>query len=53
MEDPLPREEIEEKFLANARLVLPAERARTVLALVRELERVKAITDLTNLLAPH
>lgn len=53
MEDPLPRGELEEKFLANARLVLPKERARTVLSLLRDLERVQAITDLTNLLAPH
>jgi 2-methylcitrate dehydratase PrpD len=51
-EDPLPPEEIEAKFRANARLRLPPERAAQIIAAVSCLEQLPNITSLTDLLNP-
>jgi 2-methylcitrate dehydratase PrpD len=52
LEDPLPPEEIESKFRANAQLRLPPERADQIIATVRCLEELPNITSLTDLLKP-
>jgi 2-methylcitrate dehydratase PrpD len=52
LEDPLPPEEIEEKFRANARLALSAANVERVLELVRQLERLPAISALADQLTP-
>jgi 2-methylcitrate dehydratase PrpD len=51
-EDPVPREEIVEKFLALAAGPLGAGRAREVVRVVEEAERLEDVRDLTALLAP-
>jgi len=47
-EEPLPPEEIEEKFRANARLALPAVRVEEIVNRTRSLEDLPAITLLTE-----
>jgi len=49
-EDPLPPEEIEAKFRANARLALSAERAGAILDSMRRLEQLPSIRTLADLL---
>jgi 2-methylcitrate dehydratase PrpD len=51
-EDPLPPEEIEEKFRANARLALPAEKVAAVLDSTLRLEQLQSIGMLADLLNP-
>jgi 2-methylcitrate dehydratase PrpD len=51
-EDPVPGEEIVEKFLALAAGPLGAARARDVVRVVEETERLEDVRDLTALLAP-
>ncbi|MDP2603842.1 MAG: MmgE/PrpD family protein [Deltaproteobacteria bacterium] len=51
-EDPLPPEEIEKKFRANAGLALSAEKIEQIMATARRLEQVSAISALTDLLSP-
>ena len=51
-EDPLPPEEIEAKFRANARLALADSRIEEVLKLVQRLEQLPAISRLTEALIP-
>ena len=51
-EDPLPPEEIESKFRANAQLRLPAARADQIVAAVNRLEQLAEIRSLTDLLKP-
>jgi 2-methylcitrate dehydratase PrpD len=51
-EDPLPPEEIEAKFRANASLRLPPERADQIIEAVARLEELPIITSLTDLLKP-
>ncbi|HWP60881.1 MAG TPA: MmgE/PrpD family protein [Candidatus Acidoferrales bacterium] len=51
LEDPLPPEEIEGKFRANAALAVSRQRAEQIMTAVRNLEAVPAITDLSRLLA--
>jgi 2-methylcitrate dehydratase PrpD len=50
MEDPLPPEEIEEKFRANARLALPVERGEKIIDAVSHLEELPSIAPLAELL---
>ncbi len=50
--DPVPREEVVEKFVGLASAPLGAERAREVVRLVDQAETVKDVRDLTALLAP-
>ena len=50
LEDPLPPEEIEEKFRANARLALPQESGEKIIDAVRRLEQLPSIGTLTELL---
>lgn len=52
LEDPLPPQEIEEKFRANARLALPPASVETILELVGRLEQLPAIARLTDPLTP-
>jgi 2-methylcitrate dehydratase PrpD len=52
LEDPLPPGEIEEKFRANARLALPVKKVERILDHVKQLERLPAITQLTDHLMP-
>jgi 2-methylcitrate dehydratase PrpD len=52
LEDPLPPQEIEEKFRANARLALPAAKVERILDNVRQLERLPAIAQLTDQMMP-
>ena len=51
LEDPLPPAEIEAKFHANASLALGRKKAEQIVAAVKNLETLEAITDLTRLLA--
>ena len=51
-EDPLPPQEIEEKFRANARLALPKTKVERISETVRQLERLPAISQLTDHLVP-
>ena len=51
-EDPVPAEEIVEKFLALGAGPLGAARARDVARVVEEAERLEDVRDLTALLAP-
>ena len=51
-EDPLPPEEIEAKFRANARLALADSRIGEVLKLMQRLEQLPAISRLTEALIP-
>jgi 2-methylcitrate dehydratase PrpD len=50
LEQPLPPDEIEAKFRANARLALSRERAELVMAAVKRLEELPAIGALSDLL---
>ena len=52
LEDPLPPEEIEEKFRANARLALPPARVEQIVQLTRRLEEIPAVALLTEALVP-
>jgi 2-methylcitrate dehydratase PrpD len=52
LEDPLPPGEIEEKFRANARLALSAEKVERILVNVKQLERLPAIAQLTDQMMP-
>jgi 2-methylcitrate dehydratase PrpD len=51
-EDPLPPEEIESKFRANAQLRLPPGRADQIVAAVNRLEELAEIRSLMDLLEP-
>jgi 2-methylcitrate dehydratase PrpD len=51
-EDPLPPEEIEAKFCANAQLALDENRVEEVVKLVQRLERLPTISILTETLIP-
>jgi 2-methylcitrate dehydratase PrpD len=51
-EDPLPPEEIAEKFRANAGLALSADRVAAILDSVRRLEQLSSIGALCDLLSP-
>jgi len=51
-ESPLPPEEIEEKFRANALLALPAAKVERIVDTVRRLEQLSSLTALTELLIP-
>jgi hypothetical protein len=50
--DPVPREEVVEKFVALVSDVLGADRARAVVEIVDRAETLKDVRDLTALLAP-
>jgi 2-methylcitrate dehydratase PrpD len=52
LEDPLAPGEIEEKFRANARLALTADRVEAILDSVRRLEQLPSIGTLSDLLSP-
>jgi 2-methylcitrate dehydratase PrpD len=49
LEDPLPPEEIEAKFRANALLALTKKKADEIIAAVTRLEVVESVADLTRL----
>jgi 2-methylcitrate dehydratase PrpD len=51
-EDPLPPQEIESKFRANAQLRLPPARAEEIVVAVNRLEELPKITSITELLKP-
>ena len=51
LEDPLPPAEIEEKFRANAALALTDRKAEKIVAMVKNLETLASVSDLTRLLA--
>jgi len=51
LEDPLPPAEIEEKFRANAALALTDKKAEQIVAALKNLETLGAVTDLTRLFA--
>jgi 2-methylcitrate dehydratase PrpD len=51
-EDPLPPEEIAEKFRANARLALAPDRVDALLDSMRRLEQLETVETLSNLLSP-
>jgi 2-methylcitrate dehydratase PrpD len=51
-EDPLPPEEAEAKFRANASLRLPPERVDQIIEAVARLEEMPNVTSLTDLLKP-
>jgi 2-methylcitrate dehydratase PrpD len=51
-ESPLPPEEIEQKFRANARLALPVDTVDRIVDAVKRLEQLRSITVLTDLLSP-
>jgi len=51
-EDPLPPEEIEAKFRANARLAVAGSRIEEVIKLVQGIEQLPAISRLTEALIP-
>jgi 2-methylcitrate dehydratase PrpD len=50
LESPLPPEEIEQKFRANSRLALPAEKLERIIDSVQKLEHLASITALGDLL---
>jgi 2-methylcitrate dehydratase PrpD len=52
LEEPLPPEEMEEKFRANASLALPINKVDGIVDAVRHLEELSLIRDLTELLSP-
>jgi 2-methylcitrate dehydratase PrpD len=52
LESPLPPEEIEEKFRANARLALSEAQLDLVVESVKRLEQLSSITALSDLLSP-
>ena len=47
-QNPATREEIERKFIRLASSVLPEEEARTIVAIVNDLERVNKVTELVD-----
>jgi 2-methylcitrate dehydratase PrpD len=49
---PLPPEDIEEKFRANASLAISAEKAEEIIAAVRGLDSLPKIETLADLLVP-
>jgi 2-methylcitrate dehydratase PrpD len=51
-ESPLPPEEIEAKFRANARLALAERQLDLIVKSVKTLERLASITALSDLLSP-
>jgi 2-methylcitrate dehydratase PrpD len=51
-EDPLPPDEVAEKFRANARLALPESRVAAILDSVRRLEQLPSIGTISDLLSP-
>jgi 2-methylcitrate dehydratase PrpD len=52
LESPLPPEEIEQKFRANATLALAAEKVERIVDSVEKLEHLASITALSDLLDP-
>jgi 2-methylcitrate dehydratase PrpD len=52
-ESPLPPEEIEEKFRANARLALPEAQLDVIINSVKRLDELPSVTALTDLLEPR
>jgi 2-methylcitrate dehydratase PrpD len=52
LENPLPPQEVEEKFRANARLALPASRVDDIVDTVNRLEQLAGISILTEKLIP-
>jgi hypothetical protein len=48
----LPPEEVEAKFRANARLVLPEGQLDLIIKSVKTLEQLESITALSDLLSP-
>ncbi len=50
LESPLPPEEIEEKFRANAGFALPERKVEKIVSAVRKLERLKSVRELAKLL---
>jgi 2-methylcitrate dehydratase PrpD len=53
LESPLPPEEIEEKFRANARRALPEEKVQAIVDTVRQLEQLSSVGTLSDLLSPE
>jgi 2-methylcitrate dehydratase PrpD len=53
LESPLPPEEIEQKFRANAHLALPPEKVHRIVDSVKKLEHLSSITALSDLLDPQ
>jgi 2-methylcitrate dehydratase PrpD len=52
LESPLPPEEIERKFRANARLALSGQQLELIVESVKRLEQLSSITALSDLLSP-
>lgn len=52
LEDPLPPGEIEDKFRANAGLVLPADKIERIIRCTRAIEELTSLPELTDLLTP-
>ena len=52
LELPLPPEDIEAKFRANAGMVLSKEKVEKVVTMVRGLEELPSVTPLADLLTP-
>jgi 2-methylcitrate dehydratase PrpD len=52
LESPLPPEEIEAKFRANARLAVPEGQLDLIVKSVKTLEQLVSITALSDLLSP-
>jgi 2-methylcitrate dehydratase PrpD len=50
LESPLPPEEIEEKFRANAGFALPKARVEKIITMVRKVERLRSARELAQLL---
>ncbi|HEU4345632.1 MAG TPA: MmgE/PrpD family protein [Candidatus Binatia bacterium] len=53
LELPLPPNEIEGKFRANAKMALAEKTVETIIATVRRLEELEKIEELSNLLSPR
>jgi len=51
-EDPLPPEEVEAKFRANARLALAEDDVEEIIKMVQQLEALPVISRLTEKLIP-
>jgi hypothetical protein len=51
-EDPLPPEEVEAKFRANARLALAEDDMEEIIRMVQQLEALPVISRLTEKLIP-